>query len=189
MDASLSTEKVLHLRAEKYAKRVRTRVDPEAKVSITLLSAGAERFGIPTHSLSCIVKTPILATMPNLPPWFLGLAQIRGELVGVIDLANWFGTPAKSTRAFMAVVTGDPGKLGILVDNVTGFREVGESDIAESFGDLAATGHPIRATTKDVIAILDVDKLFENPDMRIDLRLVAKPYESEEGGVSGDRGN
>jgi chemotaxis signal transduction protein len=187
MDSSPSTDKVLRLRAEKYAKRLRMRVDPEEKVSITMLSAGGERFGIPTHALSCIVKTPILATMPNLPPWFLGLAQIRGELVGIIDLATWFGTPAKSSRAFMAVVTGEPGKLGILVDSVAGFREVGESDLAESFGDLTATGHPIRATTKDVVAILDVDKLFENPDMRIDLRLVAKPSEPDDRDASGNR--
>ena len=45
-----------------------------------------------------------------------------------------------------------------------------QGPLAERFGDVAATeGHPIRATTKDLTAILDMDKLFANPDMRVDL--------------------
>ena len=192
MPTSSTIDHVLRRRADKLAKRRKKDLAPEEKTSVTVLSAGSEQFGIPTTTLSCIVKTPKLAAMPHLSPWIRGIAQVRGELVGVVDLAAWFGVPEKSTGAFMAVVEGSSGKLGLLVDRVEGFREVGDSDIADSFGDVASTrGHPIHATTKDLTAILDMDKLFANPDLRVDFGrpTTSSPDESKFGPREGRRGN
>ncbi len=177
---STMVEDVLRQRAEKMAKRQKEKQISQIMISLTILGAGTERFGIPTESLSCIVKTPKLAAMPNLPPWIKGMAQIRGELVGVVDLASWFGVPSKFRGAFMAMVEGEQGKLGLLVDSVVGFREVGSDDIAESFGDVAAAaGHPIVATTKDLTAILDIKKLFASPDVRVAPGIAAMPTAAE----------
>jgi len=38
-----------------------------------------------------IVPVPPLAAVPLTQPWYLGLANVRGSLVGVVDLARYLG--------------------------------------------------------------------------------------------------
>ena len=158
---------VLAARAEKMARRSPKRLQTEDKTLITVVNVGAERFGVPTRHLTCIIKSPAISGMPGLPAWLKGVCQIRGELVAVVDIAVWFGLAKKSRGDYMAVVESKKRKLGLLIDVVGGFREVGASEIAETFGGASMGNHPIFATTKDITTILDVPKLFDNRDMVI----------------------
>ena len=167
MEKPSNFEEILRARAEKLATRKQSAGAVETKTPVSVITAGSESFGIPTQYLSCIIKSPPIAAMPNLPPWHAGIAQIRGELVGVVDIASWFGVPGTSKGAFLAVVENGDRKLGLLLDTVRGFRDVGASDIAETFSAGATGGHPIHSTTKDVTTILDIPKMFDNPDMQV----------------------
>ncbi len=166
--AATEIQRVLLARAAKLSKRTVEKVSGEKKSPISVIEIGTESFGIPTRHLSCIIKSPPIALIPNLPSWFRGLAQIRGELVGVLDVAIWFGLPESSGGTFLAVVEEKGLRLGLLLDKVAGFREVGQNDIAETFSGVSIGGHPIQATTKDVTTILDIPKLFENADMVVE---------------------
>ena len=159
---------VLAARADKLASRRKAQASNEEKTLVSLITVGAECFGIPTRHLSCIIKAPPVAAMPNLPPWLKGVCQIRGELVGVVDISSWFGLNRPSKGDYMAVMEEGSRKLGLLLDAVGGFRDIGVSDIAETFGNVSMDEHPIWATTKDVITILDIPKLFTNRDMVVD---------------------
>ncbi len=174
MTPSSVVDEIMESRAEKLAKRTKAALSTEKKMSVTVFDAGSEQFGIPTDSLICIVKTPAVAPLPHLPVWMKGIAQVRGEIVSVIDLASWFEVPVRSNASFTAVVEGTKGKLGLLVDGVRGFREIGVSDLAETFNDASVTSRPIRATTKDLTTILDVEKLFLSSDIQMDLRVTAE---------------
>jgi len=46
-----------------------------------------------------IVPLPPLAAVPLTRPWYLGLANVRGNLVGVVDLARFLGQDAALTPA------------------------------------------------------------------------------------------
>lgn len=49
-----------------------------------------------------IVPVPPLATVPLTQPWYLGLANVRGSLVGVIDLARYLGQDGGAASAASA---------------------------------------------------------------------------------------
>lgn len=49
-----------------------------------------------------IVPVPPLATVPLTQPWYLGLANVRGSLVGVIDLARYLGQDGGAASAATA---------------------------------------------------------------------------------------
>jgi purine-binding chemotaxis protein CheW len=175
-------ESVLRQRTEKLAIRRKLTHAVEKKISVAVFSTGSEQFAIPTEYLSCIVNTPKLALTPNLSPWLKGIAQIRGDLVSAVDLGIWLGVPKQSKETFLVVVEKEKQKLGLLIDQIQGFRDIGKSDIAENFSSTASSeGHPIRATTRDLIAILDVPKLFESPDLCVNSTL-APAWANEEAG-------
>jgi twitching motility protein PilI len=46
-----------------------------------------------------IVPVPALTRVPLTQPWYLGLANIRGNLVGVVDLAAYLAQPAAPSSA------------------------------------------------------------------------------------------
>jgi twitching motility protein PilI len=78
-----------------------------------------------------IVPAAPLTPVPLTQPWYLGLANVRGNLVGVIDLARYFG------QAQAAVPAGAGGRLvtfspalgmpcALLVSRVFGLRHTGD---------------------------------------------------------------
>ena len=98
-----------------------------------------------------IVPLPPLAAVPLTQPWYLGLANVRGNLLGVVDLARYFdaaagpkGVPAAGVPAAGArLVTFAPGlafPCALLVGRVVGLRHA--ADMAPGDGRLRdAEGH------------------------------------------------
>jgi twitching motility protein PilI len=52
---------------------------------------GGTRYLLELLDAGEIVPVPPLTTVPLTQPWYLGLANIRGSLLGVVDLARYFG--------------------------------------------------------------------------------------------------
>ncbi|MFL6633897.1 MAG: chemotaxis protein CheW [Massilia sp.] len=75
-----------------------------------------------------IVPLPPLAAVPLTQPWYLGLANIRGNLLGVVDLARYLdgkAVPTPGTR----LVTFAPGlgfPCALLVAKVVGLRHAAD---------------------------------------------------------------
>ncbi|MFS2023106.1 chemotaxis protein CheW [Massilia sp. GER05] len=77
-----------------------------------------------------IVPLPPLAAVPLTQPWYLGLANVRGNLLGVVDLARYLDPEAAPTPGTRLVTFGPA--LGfpcaLLVAKVVGLREAGGQD-------------------------------------------------------------
>lgn len=71
-----------------------------------------------------ILRFPILTPVPGTRPWLLGVANIRGNLLAVIDLKffleNERTVVADKSRVLLVKQSG--GNVGLLVDEVVGQR-------------------------------------------------------------------
>ncbi|PLT27850.1 chemotaxis protein CheW [Peribacillus deserti] len=62
--------------------------------------AGKEEYAIPIEYVYSIEKPGGITFIPQMPPYVLGLADIRGELIPLIDLENvLFQVPAAGSQA------------------------------------------------------------------------------------------
>ena len=103
--------------------------------------AGAKELGVLIGARRClldltqvgeIVAAAALCAVPRAQDWYLGLANIRGNLTGVVDLARYRGEEAAPAAArgadgVVSVVTFAPGlgfHCALLVDGVLGLRDV-----------------------------------------------------------------
>ena len=78
--------------------------------------------------LSCPQSTPV----PGSKPWIIGLANVRGELLTVVDLA-WFLTGARTpitVRSRLLTASLNKAPIGLLIDEVYGQRHFLDSDAA-----------------------------------------------------------
>jgi twitching motility protein PilI len=121
---------------------------------------GGERYLLDLLEAGEIVPVPPLTSVPLTQPWYLGLANIRGSLVGVVDLARFFGTQDGTPGgAATRLVTFAPGlgmPCGFLAARVYGLRQA--ADMTPQDGRLVdADGH---AWTPLALAALAQDERF-----------------------------
>jgi twitching motility protein PilI len=89
--------------------------------------------------ISEIVPLQPVTTVPLAQDWYLGLANIRGSLTGVIDMARYQaqdagGTPAAERR----LITFAPGlgfNCALLAERVLGLRKLSDMEAAETPAD------------------------------------------------------
>jgi twitching motility protein PilI len=94
------------------------------------LQVGATRYLLDLLEAGEIVSPVPPARVPLTVPWYLGLANVRGTLVGVIDLARYLGEDSAAPVASpsMRLVTFAPTlgfNCALLADRVYGLRQAG----------------------------------------------------------------
>jgi twitching motility protein PilI len=73
-----------------------------------------------------------ITRVPGAKPWIRGLANVRGQLLPIIDLRQFIGSgvapPTRNTR--IVVVNHREIPAGLLVDEVLGFRRFAEGEFS-----------------------------------------------------------
>lgn len=89
-----------------------------------ILRFDSEQYGIDISYIENIVRLQPITRVPHTQPYFLGIINLRGEIVPVMSMRKKFELPDKDntnlTRILILKVEGN-AKIGILVDEV---REV-----------------------------------------------------------------
>jgi purine-binding chemotaxis protein CheW len=88
------------------------------------LGIAEERFAVPVERVREILQVQPVARMPNAPPYFLGMIDVRGQGVPVVDLRLKLGLDegreTENTRIIVlqVVVDGRDLTLGLKTDRV-----------------------------------------------------------------------
>jgi purine-binding chemotaxis protein CheW len=85
--------------------------------------AGGEHYALPVTAVLEIAEIGKVTPVPGAPPGVLGVRNLRGQVVPVIDLATMLGLSADAENERI-VVTEDDGRRAALA--VTGTDDVGE---------------------------------------------------------------
>jgi len=137
-------------------------------------------FALPLSSALEIGDQPAVCPLPNLPDWILGVSNIRGEILSIIDLKAFFGLPSgkiKRNRRFITVFNRDM-KVGIIVDKITGILSPNQTDtdiVRKSPYVNEGTGTEILSYVsgvitsdndeKNILNIFDTEKFLSCPRM------------------------
>ena len=117
-----------------------------------------------------LLAVPSLTPVPGTQPWLLGVANVRGTLVPVIDFARFlFGERTQqSERARLLVVRQGGGNVALLVDEVFGQRTVDETQRreAEREEDPRLTRFVESRVGEQQLAIFSMNRLVRAPDFR-----------------------
>src|SRR5690606_2860976 len=77
---------------------------------------------------------PVLTRVPGAKPWIRGLANVRGQLLPVIDLRAFLGGGLTQTGRSSRVLVAHHREIpaGLLVDEVLGFRRFADDEFSSS---------------------------------------------------------
>lgn len=95
-------------------------------------SLGAEQYAIPLLSVKEVIAVPEITPIPFTPPHFLGIMNLRGQVISVIDLRQKLGIKTKA-GAETSIIICDLGvtSLGVVVDSIDSVLSPDPSEVSE----------------------------------------------------------
>ena len=117
---------------------------------------GDESFALPVAQVLEVAELGALAPVPGAPPSVLGVRNLRGQVLPVIDLATVLGS-ARADEAEKLVITEKAGRrAGFAIDEVT--------DVGELPGPVQETDSPYLSGSAlvqgDLVGIVDIERVF-----------------------------
>jgi len=168
------TRSILEERARNLARPLERDEDGES-VSLVVVRVGAEQYGLDIIRLQETKALSGLTHLPNVPPFWRGLVNLRGHLVPVLDLRRYLQLPEAdaSEVGIVVVVSARDLAIGLLVDSVGDIRKVPLGNIKPPPADSAGTrAQAIRGVTPDLISVLDLDGLLADPGLSVQAEMI-----------------
>ena len=104
---------------------------------------GDRRCLLPLQDTGEIVTLGALTEVPLTQDWFLGLMNVRGNLISVVDFARFHGFAPTKPDSASRIVCLSPSVMpngGLLVSRVVGLRNVSEMEVQ---AEVAEDGMPL----------------------------------------------
>lgn len=97
-----------------------------SRSQIIVFRLGGESYGLPIDDIKEVVLTPRITRLPLMPSFVRGVANIRGEIIAILDLEEKFGLHTSSSqeelseteRNYCLVVESEAYQMAILVREV-----------------------------------------------------------------------
>ncbi|MFJ4143433.1 chemotaxis protein CheW [Pseudomonas sp. NPDC089734] len=92
---------------------------------------GEHRFVVPMGEIAEILHEPRYAAMPGVKPWVVGMANLRGRLLPLMDLCGFFGHELSAVRKQRRVLVVEHQEVfaGLLVDEVFGMQHFSQMSL------------------------------------------------------------
>jgi purine-binding chemotaxis protein CheW len=80
---------------------------------------GQENYAIPLLSVKEVIAPPEITPVPQTPNYFLGIMNLRGQIISVMDLRSKLGiTPSSTSEKSIIICDLKPNSIGVVVDAI-----------------------------------------------------------------------
>jgi purine-binding chemotaxis protein CheW len=157
--------------------------DAAAAARVCVVAVGGELFALHVQSVREVVPFEDLTPVPLAPPYVVGVANLRGEVVAIVDARSTLRLPAgRPGRRHRAIVVAAAGlEAALVIDDVVSLEALGAIVPATPEAGLRhaewATGY-LRRDNR-LVPLLDVGKLLN----------ALRPVGSSVASVGGEHGS
>ena len=131
---------------------------------------GDEKYGINVMQVQEVLRVAEIAPVPGAPSYVLGIINLRGNVVTVIDTRNRFGLMSKETddNSRIVIIETESHIIGILVDSVAEVVELRASDIetAPNVGNEETSRYIQGVTSRDneLLILVDLNRFLSDEE-------------------------
>ncbi|MGR9117017.1 MAG: chemotaxis protein CheW [Gammaproteobacteria bacterium] len=131
---------------------------------------GDEKYGINVMQVQEVLRVAEIAPVPGAPSYVLGIINLRGNVVTVIDTRNRFGLMSKETddSSRIVIIETESHIIGILVDSVAEVVELRSSDIetAPNVGNEETSRYIQGVTSRDneLLILVDLNRFLSDEE-------------------------
>ena len=135
-----------------------------------IIKFDSEQYGINIEYIDNIVRLQAITRVPHTQSYFVGIINLRGEIIPVMSMRSKFGLPDKeNTNASRILILKMEGnaKIGVLVDEVKEVVTLSEESIEKTSvesGDIKAYLSGVGKYNNSLISILNIGAVIADID-------------------------
>jgi purine-binding chemotaxis protein CheW len=129
-----------------------------------------ETYGINVMQVQEVLRVTEIAPVPGAPGYVLGIINLRGNVVTVIDTRTRFGLPTteRDDSSRIVIIESEQQVVGILVDSVAEVVELRQSEIdsAPNIGNEESSRYiqGVASRDQDLLIVVDLNKLLSDEE-------------------------
>jgi len=129
-----------------------------------------ETYGINIMQVQEVLRVTEIAPVPGAPDYVMGIINLRGNVVTVLDTRRRFGLPPRETddSTRIVVIEADQNVVGILVDSVAEVVELSRSAVESSpnVGNDESSKYIEGVANHDgeLLILVDINKLLSDEE-------------------------
>ena len=159
------TKRVLEERAKALAREpARTEVEDEW-IEVMEFTLAHERYAIASEHVREVYPLEELTPLPCTPTFVLGIVNLRGEILSIIDIKEFFDLHKKGLTDLNKVIVleSEDMMFGIVADAIGGVRRILRTDIQPPLPTLTGIREDyLQGVTAERIVVLDAGKLLSD---------------------------
>lgn len=80
---------------------------------------GKDEFAMPLLSVREVIALPEITPVPQSPPYFLGIMNLRGQVISILDLRTKLNIKPKENAEISVIICDmKPNNIGVVVDSI-----------------------------------------------------------------------
>ncbi|WP_422359606.1 chemotaxis protein CheW [Reichenbachiella sp.] len=156
-------------------------VEKGIRIQLIVFKLGEEEYALPIEQIKEVVLTPRISPMPQTPDYVKGIANIRGNVIAIMDFEQKFGLkPNKKklnngTVNYTLVIESEDHNVGILVNDVPNTLSVLSSKIDDSSNIIQHTSldesviKGVVKTKEKMIILIDVMTMMSSGELKTEV--------------------
>jgi purine-binding chemotaxis protein CheW len=159
---------ILKARAKALARKREQEAPVQEQIEVVEFLLAYERYALESSYVREVYPLKDLTPMPCTPPFVLGIINVRGQILSVIDLKTFFDLPEKGLTDLnkVIIVKDHSMQLGILADTILGVRSIPVQDVQAPLPTLTGVREEyLRGVTKERLVVLDVGKILSDKNI------------------------
>jgi purine-binding chemotaxis protein CheW len=170
---SSSLDKLLAAMQEAVPDETVDRVDVRAESGVRhlIFEVAETQYAVDIDNIREVIRPTKVTPVPGMPEWLPGVANIRGDIISIVDLPRFLQVEEAGTHRGLLIAKSDDEQLviGLLVNNIVGIRRVppGREITQELLDDnpIAAYLDGITELNGKLVPILDLNVLFNSAEL------------------------
>jgi len=154
--------RLLRLRAEALAVQPEQAPD-DAQLEIIEFQLAGEHYGVATALVREVCPLLELTPVPCTPAYVLGIIDVRGEFISVIDIKRFFDLAEQGLSDLNKVIVLETAGMtfGILADAIVAVRSIARAELQAPPPTLTAVrSEYLLGVTGEHLALIDAEKLL-----------------------------
>ena len=166
INADSETDRILRGRAQALARPPSPPPAPSTMLELLEFRLASERYALETRHVQDVHSLRDLTPLPCTPPFVLGIVNLRGRILPVLDLKKFFDLPEQGLTDLhrIILVRGNDLEFGLLADVIVGVRSVAADSLQPplpSFTGIRADY--LKGIGEERLVVLDLDRILSDP--------------------------
>ena len=163
-----AAKRILKARAQALGQKAEAMGAIGERIEVVEFILAQEHYAIESRHVRDVYPLEQLTPVPCTPAFVLGIVNLHGEILSVIDIKKFFDLPARGLTDLNKVIVLEAGSMrfGILADAIVGVHAIPVADIQPSLPTLTGIREDyLKGVTSTRMVVLDADKLLADKEI------------------------